>query len=427
MSAEIIPLHARPPLLAGYLRVGHKGHRRLDEMLAAGKLQYKRFVFDASHLADQTDLLRSLKKAGCEIVLDPNFSEMFFEGKFKSSVTQLPWANRDRPWAVEDFRTARNFDVARAIAEFSIKHGINTILAPSHLIDLASVESISVDYSLCESLRKELDRMGGSDIHIDFQLNLTAKTLADISARQRLLSGFGNLPIDNVWLRIENFGATSTGVAARSFIENVRAFHVHEKPVAVDYAGGLVGLSTLSFGAAGGMCHGIGMKEKFNISSWKKSGGGGGGTFIYVADLDRYLKPDQLNCFFEAKGSKSKFGCNDRDCCKQLQDMFDHHDEHYIVQRSKRLSELAKIPVERRADYFLLNLVGNTLRTARAASALKINDTALRKSLLENKKRLQRFEEALVNLNGNASGSSNSRVPVFRGGSSSISAVLAGR
>lgn len=426
MSAEVISLHARQPLLAGYLRVGHRGHRRLDDMLAAGKLQYKRFVFDASHLADQTDLLRSLKKTGCEIVLDPNFSEMFFEGKFRTSVTRLPWANHDRPWTVDDFRTARNFDVARSIAEFSVKHGINAIIAPSHVIDLASVESVSVDYSLCESLRKELDRMGGSDIHIDFQLNLTAKTLADISARQRLLSGFGSLPIDNVWLRVENFGATSTGVATRNFIESARDFHVHEKPVVVDYTGGLVGLSALSFGAAGGLCHGIGMKEKFDISSWKKPGGKGGGTFIYVADLDRYLKPNQLSCFFEAKGGKSKFGCNDRDCCKQLQDMFDHHDEHFVVQRSKQLSELAKIPVERRADYFLLNLVGNTVRTARAASALKVNDTTLQKSLLENKKRLQRFEEALVNLNNTASGSSNSRVPAFRGGTSSITAVLAG-
>lgn len=426
MSAEVISLHARQPLLAGYLRVGHRGHRRLDDMLAAGKLQYKRFVFDASHLADQTDLLRSLKKTGCEIVLDPNFSEMFFEGKFGTSVTRLPWANHDRPWTVDDFRAARNFDVARSIAEFSVKHGINAIIAPSHVIDLASVESVSVDYSLCESLRKELDRMGGSDIHIDFQLNLTAKTLADISARQRLLSGLGSLPIDNVWLRVENFGATSTGVATRNFIESARDFHVHEKPVVVDYTGGLVGLSALSFGAAGGLCHGIGMKEKFDISSWKKPGGKGGGTFIYVADLDRYLKPNQLSCFFEAKGGKSKFGCNDRDCCKQLQDMFDHHDEHFVVQRSKQLSELAKIPVERRADYFLLNLVGNTVRTARAASALKVNDTTLQKSLLENKKRLQRFEEALVNLNNTASGSSNSRVPAFRGGTSSISAVLAG-
>ncbi len=425
--AEVIHLHPRQPLLAGYLRVGHNGHRKLENMLVSGKLQYRRFVFDACHLVEQVDLLRALQRSGCEIVLDPNFSEMFFPGKFGSAITKLPWANHDRPWAIDDFRSTRNFDVTRAIAEFAIKHGVNAVLAPTHVIDFASVESVTVDLTLCESLRKQLDLLGGTGIKIDYQLNLATRTLTDSIARQKLLPELGNLPVDNVWLRVENFGATSTGVATRSFIECVREFHAHNRPIVVDYTGGLVGLSTLSFGATGGLCHGIGIKEKFDISRWKKAGNsGGGGTYVYVADLDRYLKPDQLNTFWEAKGSKSKFGCNDADCCNQLQDMIDHHDEHFVVQRSKQLLTLSKIPVEKRTDYFMLKFVGNSVRMARAATALKIEDQPLREALLKTKKRLQHFEEALVNLSGTAAASSYSRVPAFRGGVNAISAVLAG-
>lgn len=427
IMAEVIHLHPRQPLLAGYLRVGHNGHKMLENMLGGGKLQYRRFVFDASHLAEQQHLLRKLQKNGCEIVLDPNFAEMFFAGKFGSAIRKLPWVNHDRPWTIDDFRSARNFDVTRAIAEFAINHGMNAVLAPSHVIDHTSVESVTVDLALCESLRKQLDLLGGSGIKIDYQLNLATKILTDGIARQTIMSNLDSLPVDNVWLRVENFGATSTGVATRAFIECVREFHANNRPIVVDYAGGLVGLSALSFGATGGLCHGIGIKEKFDISRWKKSGNsGGGGTNIYVADLDRYLKPDQLNTLWEAKGSKSKFGCNDPDCCRQLQDMIEQHDEHFVVQRSKQLLALSKIPVEKRADHFMLNFVGNSVRMARAATALKIDDQRLKKALLKTKKRLQFFEEALVNLGGTAAAPSYSRVPVFRGGANTISAVLAG-
>jgi hypothetical protein len=428
MTAQIIPLHPQQPLIAGYLRVGHDGHKKLEHMLAAGRLQHKRIVFDAAFISKQVELLRALRANGCEIVLDPNFSEMFFSGKFDTSVTRLPWANHDRPWTLNDFEAARNFDVARAIAEFAVKFEINTVLAPSHVIDATIVDSVEIDYSLCASLRNELDKAGGSNIRMDFQFSLATRTFGERSARAQLFSGLGNLPIDNVWLRIENFGSTSTGVAVRSFIESVRDLHEHNKPVVLDYAGGLTGLSALSFGATGGLCHGIGMKEKFDISSWKTKGdGGGGGRFIYVPDLDKYLKPDQLTKFFDAKGSKPKFGCNDADCCQQLQDMFDRSDEHFLVQRSKQLADLAKITVEKRAEHFLLNHVGHARRMAIASSKLKTDDPKLQKSLLKNKKRLQRFEDALVNLNStDGAGVSYSRVPVFRGGRNVVNAVLVG-
>ena len=54
---------------------GHTGQRKLEELHAAGRLHFNRFVFDAAYVGGQIDLLKALKASGCEIVLDPNFAE----------------------------------------------------------------------------------------------------------------------------------------------------------------------------------------------------------------------------------------------------------------------------------------------------------------------------------------------------------------
>jgi hypothetical protein len=87
-------LRPQPPSVAGFLRVGHTGHRKLLDLQAAGRLPFRRFVFDAAHLEEQIELVKRLKASGCEIVLDPNFAEMATLGRFGSSPLQkLPWAN----------------------------------------------------------------------------------------------------------------------------------------------------------------------------------------------------------------------------------------------------------------------------------------------------------------------------------------------
>jgi hypothetical protein len=424
--SNVVPLHPPQPLLAGYLRVGHDGHRRLPHMLNVGRLKYKRFVFEAAYIESQTDLLKALQAVGCEIVLDTNFSEMFFEGKQGTAVTKnLQRANHDRPWQLADFKLPRNFDVARQIAEFAAKHSINAIIAPSHVIEPANIDTSSFDRVICESLRTELDKLGQQGIKLDFQLSLAAGVLGDQVSRQSLIGGLSELPIDNLWLRIENFGATSTGVAIQKVVNFGKDFHECEKPVIVDYAGGLAGLAMLSFGTAGGLCHGIGMKEKFDLSHWKnKPTGGGGNNYVYVAELDKKFKPNQLKLFLDARGSKSKFSCNDQECCVHANDMTDRHDEHFITQRSKQLQDLAKFPADKRTEHFLLNHVGAAVRMGELSAKLKIEDEALKKALKENKKRLQRMQEALMTVaRGNLS---FSKVPAFRGGKNKINAVMAG-
>ena len=425
MSNNVIPLRPRQPDLAGYLRVGHDGHRLLEHMLKAGRLQHKRFVFDAAYIDRQWDLLKAVKAAGCEVVLDTNFSEMFFVGKFGSKVILLPWANPDRPWQQGDFSNVRNFDVAHSIAQFAVNFGVDAVLLSSNVLHSGTISTIKIDRSLCESLRIELDKSGGSNIRVDFLTSLASKTLNDEMARKSLVTSIANMPIDNIWVRLENFGSTSTGVATHAFITAIQDLHELGVPVVVDYTGGLVGLSTLAFGAAGGISHGIGVKETFDLSHWKKvgNGGGGGGVFVYVAELDKKFKPNQLIDFLAAKGSKPKFACNDPDCCVSPQDRIDHHNEHFITQRSKQLAGLARVPADKRVDSFLVDMLGAAVRKARASTLLKIEDAGLVKSLVENKKKLTRLEEALVTLDKVEL--SKSKIPEFRGGKERLNVVLA--
>jgi hypothetical protein len=100
MVATLHHLHPPSPPLAGFLRVGHTGQIKLEALHAAGRFPYRRVVFDAAHLAEQLGLLKRLKASGCEVVLDPNFAEMATQGRFRSAVGRLTWANQSDPGAL---------------------------------------------------------------------------------------------------------------------------------------------------------------------------------------------------------------------------------------------------------------------------------------------------------------------------------------
>ena len=68
-------LHPTSPPLAGYLRVGHTGHHKLEALHAADRPGSGRLVFDAAYAVGQADFLRAQKAAGREIVIDLNVAE----------------------------------------------------------------------------------------------------------------------------------------------------------------------------------------------------------------------------------------------------------------------------------------------------------------------------------------------------------------
>jgi hypothetical protein len=67
MAATVHRLHPPSAPLAGFLRVGHTGKKKLEALHAARRFPYRRVVFDAAHLAEQIGLLERLRTSGCEI------------------------------------------------------------------------------------------------------------------------------------------------------------------------------------------------------------------------------------------------------------------------------------------------------------------------------------------------------------------------
>lgn len=427
MTATVHLLHAQPVSPAAFLRVGHTGHRKLEALHAAGRLPYKRVVFDAAHLAEQAELLTLFRRSGYEIVLDPNFAEMAEIGRFTSAVSKLPWANIERPWEVSDFGRLRNLDLAKLIVEFAVVRAVNAILAPTHLIETAESTWRSIDLNMCEALRNELDRQGGSQIAIDYQIITTSALLRDEYARKQLISSTNDLPAVNVWLRASGFGADATGSGTKLFIEAARTLHEINRPLVVDVAGGYASLAALAFGAVGGISHGVAQKESFKAGHWKRPSSGGGGTAhrVYVHELDRYFNVDQLNAIFGTKGGRSRFGCNDASCCPNgIEDMIENAHAHFITQRSRQISDISSVPDSRRAEHFLLRHIDPAIRSARHAVKLKVADQKTAKAVADAKSRLIRLRDALANLHEKDSGATRSRMPAFRGGRPIFSAAM---
>ncbi len=432
MVASVHVPHASPPQIGGFLRIGHTGHRKLEALLAANRLYFQRFVFDAAHIADQIELVKSLRARGFEIVLDPNSAEMATLGRFNSSVSKLPWGNPDRPWQPSDFGKGRNVDTAKALAEFAIKYSVDAVLSPAHFVDSLPNGWTTVDLKLCEELRNELDRSGGKDIALDFQIITTNTLLKDAASRELLMSSVRHLPIENIWIRASGFGATATGTATRSFLESVRCLHELERPMVADYAGGLSGLAAAAFGVIGGMSHGVGQKETFRASGLNtpsKPGERKGSTkWIYVPELDRCFKQEQLHSLFKVRGARSRFGCNDTNCCANgPEDMIENLHVHFITQRSNQLADLSNVPELRRAEHLLLRHLDPAVRAARLASRLHPDDQTVAKAMLASKKRLVNLRDALGDLHARDGSATRSAVPTFRGNLKHLNSVASGQ
>ena len=429
MVASVHVLHASPPEVGGFLRIGHTGHRKLEALLAANRLYFRRFVFDAAHIAEQIELVKSLRVNGCEIVLDPNSAEMAALGRFNSSVSKLPWGNPDRPWQPSDFGRGRNVDTAKAIAEFAMKYSVNAVLAPAHFVDALPNGWTTVDLKL--ELRNELDRSGGKDVALDFQIITTSTLLRDAASRELLVSSVRHLPIENVWIRASGFGASATGAATRSFMESVRCFHELQRPLVADYTGGLSGLAAAAFGVIGGMSHGVGQKETFKASGMNtppKPGERKGSTKrIYVPELDRSFKQEQLYSLFAVRGARSRFGCNDTNCCANgPEDMIENPHVHFITQRSRQLVDLSNVPELRRAEHLLLRHLDTAVRAARLGARLHPDDQAVVKAMLASKKRLVNLRDALGDLHATDSSATRSSAPTFRGSVKKLSSAAGG-
>jgi len=425
MTENVVYLHG-PPAIGHYLRVGASGHRQLELLHGAGRLTINRVVIEASMVARQKDLIAALSDSGAELILDTNVAELSSIGRFEGAVKAAPWANPIAVLSPDDLSPTANRDVIGQIARFAIEHRFHAVLAPTHFVQNSTDPLLAIDLCAAEALRKALDRHGGQAIGIDYSLTIPNAALRDPVQRRAFVAGLDNIPYDNLWLRISGFGADATPTGLRRYIATVFDFHKLGRPVIADGVGGLAGLAAVAFGAAGGLCHGVAEKERFDASSWTKppTGGGGGGREkrVLVEGLDRLLSVKQMDLLMAAPGARRHFSCNDPNCCPRgLDDTRKNPKGHYLQQRQQQVETLSRVPELRRAQHYLEQQLAPVRQSAQKAAALELGDEGLKRMLIANQERLERTENLLGVLRGALPQDERSAPPVRRAGAAGAS------
>jgi hypothetical protein len=275
-------------------------------------------------------------------------------------------------------------------------------------------------------LRSALDAEGGSHIAIDYPIMIKNASLRDSAQRRALIAGLTDLPFDNLWLRISGFGADAPATMLRPYIAAMMDFQRLGKPIVADGVGGLVALATAAFGAAGGVCHGLGEKERFDASDWNKPptpGGGGREKRVLIPGLDRLLSVKQVAALMEAQGARKLLSCNDPTCCPGgLDDTLKNPKAHYLRQRTKQFERISRVPEVRRVQDFLDKDLADAMRTARQAEKLKVSDQGLAQMLRRTSERLERMFPLLDDLHQTVGTTSRSASPRRRQGRAGVSA-----
>ncbi len=422
MSATIHQLHSISPV-GHYLRIGHTGHRKLEDLHASGRLAIDRVVVDAAHITKQKDLLDSLRASATEVILDPRVPELSTPGGYLTSAHRLPWAHPDRPFDVDDFDRSRIVDMASRIAEFAVAHQVDAVLGPTRLIDGPQDAWLAVDAETCQALRKALDNQGANTIAVDYPLLTTYEVLLDGGARKALAAHIGELPFDYLWLRIANFGSDKSAAGVRKYINAARDFHEIGRPIVADCVGGLPALGIAAFGATGGICHGVAEKERFYPYYWWKpqagNAGGGSRKRIYFPGLDAYLNEDQARTLLATRNAKPLLGCRETACCPGgWEDMILNPKTHYLTQTTRRVQELGRVPEMRRADHFLSQQLAPADRVARRALKLKVGDEKIVEKLSRNSRKTDDMRRVLEELRATDHNLTRSLTPTNRAGRS---------
>jgi hypothetical protein len=418
MSKNVVYLHGQPKPVGHFLRVGTSGHRQLETLLGSGKMMVDRVVIEASSALRQHDLMAALADAGGELILDTNVAELSSAGRFSGAAKSAPWANPDSVLTPDDLRPNANRDVIGQIARFAIKQGFHAVQAPAHILESSTDKLFALDCEAASALRRALDVEGGKHIGMDYPLMIKNAALRDPAQRRAFIAGLINVPFDQLWFRVSGFGSDATPAGLRRYIAAMMDFQRLERPIVADGVGGLVGVAIPAFGAAGGICHGVAEKERFDASDWSKppqAGGGGREKRVLMAGLDRLLSVKQVDILMATPGARSVLSCHDRSCCPNgLSDTLKDPKAHYLRQRSRQIEELSGVPELRRAQHFLEKELAAAERTARSAAKLKVSDDGLSKVLQRSSLRLEKMHAVLDALNSTITGQPRALVPPRR-------------
>lgn len=401
-----------------FIRLGESGYNKLANLHAAGRFPATRVVVDASRLKHQKELVSALRAKGAEVVLDTKVAELSALEKFEGYARHAPWAalGHGGPLTPAHFDPKRAEDIFGQIARFAIEYRVHAVLAPGHfLADPTFGGWFDIDRASCLALRRALDREGGREIAIDYQLIVPHTALNDDAARSDFLGGLQDLPYDNLWVRASGFGNDAGPLTTKRFITAMAGLHNLGKPIIADYLGGLVGHAALAFGAISGLSHGISEKERFDAHSWHKpakkadNSNFGRATRIFMAGLDRSATIPELELMADARGGRRIVTCCDRACCPHgLKDTIADPRQHAAYQSFTMMAELAAVPDLNREQHFLSGRMADVDRQARQAKELKFDVTEaagrkidvaqLTKRLVDHSKQVEKMRLSLEDL-----------------------------
>jgi len=398
---NVVYLHGQPEPIAHYLRLGNL-HRQVETLLGSGRVSLDRIVVEASAFSRQRDVITLLAESGRELILDTNVAELSAIGRCTGAAKAAPWAHPDGALQPEHFTRKGNHDVIGMIARFASESGFHAVQAPTHFLDGSTDPWFATDRTTCLALRRALDAEGAGHMAIDYPITIKNASLRDPAQRRAFIAGLADLPFDNLWLRVSGFGADASATMLRRYIAAMIDFQRLGKPIIADGVGGLAALATAAFGAAGGVSHGLGEKERFDASDWNKpptSVGGGREKRLLIPGLDRLLSAKQVAILMEAHGARKLLSCNDPSCCPRgLDDTLKHPKAHYLHQRAKQFERISRIPEARRTQDFLAKDLADAARTARQAAKLKVTDESLTAMLQRTTERLDRMTLILEDL-----------------------------
>lgn len=420
MSENVVYLHPQPEPVAHYLRLG-AFHRQAEKLLAAGRLPVQRVVVEASAFTHQKDVVGQLVDGGRELMLDTDVAELSVVGRCSGAVKSAPWARVEGPLQPEHFARGSNHDVIGKIARFAVEHGFHAVQAPTHLLEGSTDAWFGIDRQACEELRRALDAAGGGAIAIDYSLTLKYGSLRDPAQRRVLIAGLKDLPFETLWLRVSGVGADAEAPKLRRYIAAAVDFQQLDRPIVADGVGGLAAVAAVAFGAAGGVCHGLGEKERFEGGDWNKppvprTGGGGREKRLLVPGLDRLLSVKQVELLMAAEGGRRLLSCQDRACCPNgHNDTLKDLKGHYLRQRTKPLERLSRVPEARRVDDFLKHDLDRAARTAETAAKLALADVGTAEMLQRTNERLYRLGSVLRDLHATVGDGAHAHAPACRG------------
>jgi hypothetical protein len=347
-----------PAPIGLYLRVARNDHLSLQTYLAASASGISGLVFDATLVERQRELLSFAIDRRIDVVLDPRTQPLATIGGYSVALGQLPWGF-GRINTLADYSGERGEEAIDAIAEFVIKNGFSQVISPSHVIADGEDEWLDVDIRSAFRLRETLDRRRRGDIPIIYSLATSYATFRNRTKLQAIVDRLSVTAVDAVWLNVDGFGSTSTAAGTVKYIDAARSFHKLNVPVIADHVGGFVGLALVSFGAVGGIAHGVTMGERFSTATWRKPPSNekrfSPTHRVLVPSLDMMLSRDEAERIFET-GAKAKavFGCRDSSCCPRgPEDMVSKRARHFLFQRSREIGRLSAIPESIRAGRFL--------------------------------------------------------------------------